>query len=585
MSKRMVKRISKDGILAAVLALALLIIFLLNNHYTPLPSIIMDEYGYLSTAAYFAGKDWSGILSVAAYYSYGYGLLVAPLFMIIKEPVCLYYAILILNYGMLVISFFCAYSVGKMMFPTMEKNKILWICFLILLYPSNVFNAQIGWSEILLYLLFWLIALLLLKTLRKPSAALTAALAFLSVYIYVVHQRALGVLVMVVLSIATLLLLKKITWKQFISFALVLGLCWVCQSVIKEILLGTLWKTADSSMLAVNDFAGQTSKLKLLLSKDGSLLLLQGMAGRILYLAVTSLFIIFIAVQILIKNSVSIFAKGRFLSGLRDFRTEYSIFFLGAFLSTLLIAVVYMLTPGRIDQVIYGRYLEWTLGPLLLLGLGSWLQKDCRLAHKWNIIFIVIVAICGWVSYSLMNQMQVAGFYVSCSVGFTKFYYLVGEGYTKYMFLFLGIITAVFLYVLIQGIATFKKGMIYPGILIAVFWLTLSNSAVNEELSVYEDRKQIALEVASVFDQVEAPEEIYYYYDLRYDYTALAGDIQFCLPDTRIKLAGDEYDERIEEMEWVIAPTASEKLKRLTEHGFTVFYISSDIALLKAEDS
>lgn len=578
-----VKYISKDRTMGFVFVIALVVIFLLNNHYTPLPSIIMDEYGYLSAGAFFAGKDWSGILSVAPYYSYGYGLLVTPLFMLIHDPLNLYRAILFLNCVMWLVSFFCAYSVGRMMFPALEKNRIMWISFLVALYPSNIFNVQVGWSEILLYMLFWIITALLLYTMKKPKFSVIGILACLSVYIYTVHLRALGVVVMVVASVFVLTLLKKISWKQFAFFLIIFAICWIGQEGLKQVLLDTLWRTTDSSTLAVNDFAGQTSKLQLLLSKDGILLLLEGIAGRILYLGVTSLFIIFIAIQVLGKNIISIFSRGKFISGLKKYQVEYSVFLLGCFAATLFIAVVYMLTPGRIDQVIYGRYLEWTLGPMLLLGLGSWLQNGCRLPHKWNILFIVIIAGCGWISYALMNYMQVAGFYVSCSVGYTLFYYLVGEGYTKYMFLFLGIITTIFLYVLIQGVAIKKRGMVLPGIIIAAFWLVLGSSAVDEELSVYEDRKEIALEVSEVFEERTKPEEIYYYFDLKYDYTALVGDIQFCLPDTKIILADDSYDNKLTDMEWVLAPVGSEKLENLTEHGFKVLYISSDIALLKAE--
>ena len=43
--------------------------------------IIGDEFGYWADAAFFAGKNWSEVGSMNPYYSFGYSLILAPLFL------------------------------------------------------------------------------------------------------------------------------------------------------------------------------------------------------------------------------------------------------------------------------------------------------------------------------------------------------------------------------------------------------------------------------------------------------------------------------------------------------------------------
>ena len=50
-----------------------------------LPSILNDEFGYWANAAHIFGYDWSGVVSMSPYYSYGYSLFLFPFFFI-KGP-------------------------------------------------------------------------------------------------------------------------------------------------------------------------------------------------------------------------------------------------------------------------------------------------------------------------------------------------------------------------------------------------------------------------------------------------------------------------------------------------------------------
>ncbi|MCM1568126.1 MAG: hypothetical protein NC081_01615 [Roseburia sp.] len=67
---------------------------LLNMTAYPLRTL-SDELATISSAAYFAGKDWSLVVGNANYYGFGFSVLFAPLFHFVDNPVVLYRTMLI----------------------------------------------------------------------------------------------------------------------------------------------------------------------------------------------------------------------------------------------------------------------------------------------------------------------------------------------------------------------------------------------------------------------------------------------------------------------------------------------------------
>ena len=85
-------------ILFAVIVFVINIIYVgkFNTFY-----VLNDEFGYWASAAKFAGYDWSSAASTVNYYSYGYSLLLFPLFAVFKDPAMLYKAALVMNAAMM----------------------------------------------------------------------------------------------------------------------------------------------------------------------------------------------------------------------------------------------------------------------------------------------------------------------------------------------------------------------------------------------------------------------------------------------------------------------------------------------------
>lgn len=64
-----------------------------------------DEFGYWTYAAMLAGYDWSDVVSLGSYYSYGYSLILFPIFILCKNAVIAYRVAIAVNFFLLVMCF------------------------------------------------------------------------------------------------------------------------------------------------------------------------------------------------------------------------------------------------------------------------------------------------------------------------------------------------------------------------------------------------------------------------------------------------------------------------------------------------
>ena len=72
-----------------------------------------DEFGYWAYAAKAAGYDWSEMVSLGSYYSYGYSLILFPIFKLCKDSVMAYRVAVTLNFILLGATFFMLLSIAE----------------------------------------------------------------------------------------------------------------------------------------------------------------------------------------------------------------------------------------------------------------------------------------------------------------------------------------------------------------------------------------------------------------------------------------------------------------------------------------
>jgi len=186
------------------------------------PILFDDEFGYWSASSFFMGIDWTVLTGKIGYYSYGYGLLLVPLRLLGRLLVwdyrTLYQAAVVLNACMLAGSFLLAIKLSKRYFIKMNWCIRTLVCFTAVIYPSNIVFSHITWTETTLTFFFWLFLYILMRCLDSPSVKNHAGLAFLAFYLYVVHQRALSMIMTSIIFVIYINFLKVNKWKHTAAF-------------------------------------------------------------------------------------------------------------------------------------------------------------------------------------------------------------------------------------------------------------------------------------------------------------------------------------------------------------------------------
>lgn len=97
---------------------------------------------------FFQGKNWSGITRISAYYSYGYSIVLVPLFLLIKNTSHLYKAIILLNVFFYVISYYLSFITVKDLFKKIDSRIIAFVCGIASLYAANIYNVNYAWVDL-----------------------------------------------------------------------------------------------------------------------------------------------------------------------------------------------------------------------------------------------------------------------------------------------------------------------------------------------------------------------------------------------------------------------------------------------------
>ncbi len=175
-------------------------------------SISGDEIFSFWPAAKLAGYDWSGVMDKYRYYGVGYTLLLAPFFQLIKDPVVLYRALVII---MALFQSLCAPLCCHLMrrFFHVRSTKFLILASTVTVFMTPI-RAVYTYPEFLYDLLIWVIVWILLKlstiTENKKRIGFTILLWAVTGYACTVHTRG----VTIVAAILAAALIYQLTLKK-----------------------------------------------------------------------------------------------------------------------------------------------------------------------------------------------------------------------------------------------------------------------------------------------------------------------------------------------------------------------------------
>lgn len=373
-----------------------------------------DEFGYWSYAAGLAGYDWSDIASLGSYYSYGYSLILLPVFLIFKDGVIAYRAAMVVNIALLAVCFFIRQKMGRTFYAAA-----------VVFYPTWLFYAGTTFAEILLVTLYLTTCMLLLKYLQTDNKRYMALMLAAMFYMYLVHLRAIGVLVS---GTAVLLLynIRKYSIRKYImrnggrkvrsvlvpaaAAAVILAVGLLMGLFIKNYWTGMVYGDTADTLKNANDYAGQFEKIAYIFSIEGLKNLIISVSGKILYLGLASYGIAYFGI---------IYAVRR----VRE-KKYFPLFVLLTTVEALMICAIYTIRPGRVDTLTYGRYHEYVMPVLLMMGIKELGSKAlsakrtmCRIA-----VMLELEAVMTWLVTVSLNENGQTSFFGNTICGISWLY-------------------------------------------------------------------------------------------------------------------------------------------------------------------
>lgn len=233
--------------------------------FSDLPAVFPDEAEAAGIAAFYSGKDWSGLLEqLGGGRGYVQALLYAPLFWVIKNPYALYKAMLIVNAFLMGFIPLIAYHLaGK--FGVMRVRGKLLIAFCCGLCAAYTVNSKFIWNEPLTCLLCWLMALCLFsawdKSSRSSRFVLSVYLGFLCAFSYAANKRLIAMAAAIVLTAVIARLVMREKTLNLPVFAISLAASFVAEHFLRRSIEQSLWGDRPSAnFLDITLGAGSTDR-------------------------------------------------------------------------------------------------------------------------------------------------------------------------------------------------------------------------------------------------------------------------------------------------------------------------------------
>lgn len=488
------------------------------------PVVIHDEFGYLANAAFMAGKDWSGITPMSPYYSYGYSLLLVPLFWLDLAPEIIYKMIILINIFFYLFSYWLSFICFRKVFGSTNSNKIALFCSIVMFYGAYIFNSHVAWAEAFIYLLFWIALYLLISLMNNANLFKSLLFAVILTYMYVVHQRSIGIVCCGIVAMILLIIDKKITPKQFLVFIIIIGLSFVLQNILKNYVTSHIWNQPIISSLAdLNDYGGQISKiLDILTVPTAFFKVVRGILAKYLYLLISSGSIIAFGLVYCIKSTIQYLRN-------KDSLPVIEIFCFLSLLSSIAISSIFFYQSQRLDTIIYGRYSEFVLGPLLIFGLYelTHIKFSFKIIGAINLYALAIsIAI-----YQYMTKYEL--FLYVCTVNAAPFFQKSTYQFMFVRYILFGILLcSVFYYCWTRNKQIFK---ILGCILLISYWNYAVYDVYKDDIYICQDYGYNMSLLAQQVNKIDNQLPLYYVYDYEpanLDKNKQMEILQYLLPNT-----------------------------------------------------
>ncbi len=517
-----------------------------------------DEIGYWAAGAWFSGHDWSSVMSKSAYYGWGYGLFLAPLFLI-NNSIKMFHTAVVLNAVFLWGTFFFNYRTLCVLFEK-SKRTLLFIAFCSCMYTYNLVYAHTSMSEICLTFFFSMAVYTICLFFKKKTLLSGLLSSLVLMALVAVHLRCLIFVIAVIPVIIWMLIHERKDFKKILFFILGVAALLAMVFFVKEYIVNVLYTDAQTGThIDFNDsISGKLTKLEGIFTPEWWESFRISLAGKIFYLSVSSFFILPFAIVGIVKY---------FWEMRKTYKSYLFLFLLLCALGNLAFIAYSSMNPGRVDQLLYGRYLENMVSVLLAIGLVYVFENGTELKY----VFLVAV-VCNYVfAQSIFNELMddekkynraieaILPIQTSGIAGFPNVKLLNSEVSFSYYPLMIALVVGVCWFIIL------KKQKYVAAILVMVCWTLTAQTAVTNYIynlnqtidNVGNTRIKRFSRVMAVADYIELLGDlpyVYYLYEEGNDTSAYYDmfSLQYDLVDCELITLDNEELDSLEEGEILI---------------------------------
>lgn len=577
------KKIKWVGHLASI---GIIVILMLSQiQFLSGPVIMPDEVGYWAAGATFAGDDWSGVMQIAPYYGWGYGLVLSVFYRLFDNPVLMYKVAIAFNIVLLVGIYILCNCIIKAIKPKLNYWVRLVTAFTVTVYSYNIYSSMQTSPELFTAFIYICICVLFIHLClnnskhKNADVLLVAVLAGISV---ACHLRNLSLVIVLSMFIVILWLTKKISLKTVILYGISLLGIMLCFLYFKDFINEHLYRVGTYT-------ADEASKVKGALgifSVSGIKSFFKCMLGRIFYIGCATFLLAFRGIILVIRDGAREIRKNRWTVRDYDGLFIFKCFAVCVLFAEMALGALSFLGNSiRIDGYLYGRYSEHVIIPILILGIISFdevksnvkVQIGCSvllagLAIAFRYIYYTnktlqttMNTIVGIAGMPIFNNMTTENMQFLFSIGVCLFSLLVAWG----------------IYFLMKS---GKMKVKITGIIVIAFsWIMISFNLLQSEVYDFaEYNNDLVLFAEQVEDIADKDDTLFYMFDKAAEAqsttsaTWLAYRIRFFLKDADIEVI-DTKD--LKKQKYIIGYKPSIDEKKMKKKGYRLVLESERMSL------
>jgi len=367
-------------------------------------TIMRDEAGYLANAAALAGYQFDG----ASSYHAGYSLLIAPVVRLFHDPWWIYRAVQGLNLALAVLTIMAVFRFLRELEPRQTRRNILLATLVAIAYPAFATFSAFSMSENASIPLFVLACHCCLRTARQ-GGLYWLSWGLVAGAMFVVHPVGVAAIIAGGLVGAWLAAARK-EWLGYLSFLLAAAACVAMhQWLLRPWLVDRLTPAGLSPML---HYPSLLDLFAAVARPEGAKDLILRVAGHAYYLLVGTLWLSWFALARAVDS-----VRCRQSSAGRPDAATMSFIVLSVAGTACLSALMFSSTRSlQQDHLMYGRYVEGLLAPVLAVGFLGALREGAVKVLAWGFALAALLAVAlklGITGSDAVNRLNVTALWQS----------------------------------------------------------------------------------------------------------------------------------------------------------------------------